>query len=64
MKTIKVVAPYVISLIFIGAMVLTNCFNMANKKVYKPSEIVITIDDSVKYLNKPVARLMRDDTND
>ena len=64
MKSIKILAPYLIGLMLLIIMVKTNCFNMANNKVYKPSEISITIDDSIKYLNKPVARLMRDDTND
>lgn len=64
MKTIKIIAPYIMGLALIGAMALSNCFGLANNKVYKPSVIGITIDDSVKHLNKPVARLMRDDTND
>ena len=63
MKTIKILAPYVVALFLLGIMALTNCFGMANNKVYKPCELGYTIDDSCKYLTA-APRLMRDDTND
>ena len=62
MKSIKILAPYMVALMLLVLMVITNCFGMANNKVYKPCELGYTIDDSCKYLTS-VPRLMRDDTN-